>query len=124
MPVLYGGNIRIPLQDVSGETITFIFPGYDDERMQKGIQKLLDSRFTVTRRGVDKSSATKARCHFFDTLCCNVENLQYRGEGGEVRELDAQVPNWQGHIPPNVKVSVAMRFEEQETLSDTDREDL
>ena len=104
------------------ETLKFTFPGGHDPQFQQTKKKFLDSRIVQRGRKMVNRS-TDARIDFFDKTCSAVETLTEMREGHEVNIMDSE--GWQKKVPVEIKVAlVAQHFEEKESLSAEDEEDL
>tara|TARA_Y100000310_G_scaffold116771_1_gene115456 strand:- start:7745 stop:8110 length:366 start_codon:yes stop_codon:yes gene_type:complete len=100
------------------EHVGFIFPGWSDQELQKGIDTLLETRQVIEGRKVEDNSQ-QARLKFFDAHCQSVENAADEMDG---EEKDLMTFNdWQARIPSSWKTSIVMQhFEERGTLSEAD----
>ena len=116
MPVKLSEEICVVIEQ-GGEDVKAYFPPGDDPLMIAAVKKLVSTR-TKARRGgsvVDKSF--DARCTFFDSQCIRVENVEAKNAEGQYVPI-VQIESWKGKIPPNWKLSFAIHFEEQATLSE------
>lgn len=104
------------------ETLRFTFPGQTDPDFQTAKKKFLDSRIVQRgRRMVNRSN--QARIDFFDKHCSDVQLLEEMVDGKPVNIMGS--PGWNQKVDVVIKVSiVAQAFEEKETLSPEDEEDL
>ena len=111
--------MEIPGADI---TVVFEFPPYSDPDFQKGIKHLLANRFQQKGGGRKvRNRTTDARVDFFDRHCIGATG--YLVNGTEL--MEAKPEGWKQMIPPNHKSTiVGAEFEEKETLTDEEREDL
>lgn len=105
------------------ETLTFEFPGASDAKFQAGKKKFLDSRIVQRGRKMVNRS-TDARIEFFDEFCSSVQVLEEPdGNGGTDNIMDS--PDWQSKVDVVLKVAVvSQNFEEKESLTAEDEDDL
>lgn len=121
MPLKISEDIRVTMPTESGDPAVFIFPAYDDEDMRKAVRVLLDTRYKQRGRGKVQNKQVQARRIFFDKMCSGCEGVEYRGKP----IMEALPDGWKQKIPDNIVSSiVSAEFEERETLSDDEREDL
>lgn len=122
MPLNISDDVRVTLPLGGGDQAVFIFPPYDDAEMRRQVRVLLDNRYKQRGgRGKVQNKATEARRTFFDKMCTGCEGVEYNGKPIQEALPDA----WKSKIPDNIVSSiVSVEFEERETLSDEDREDL
>jgi len=104
------------------ETIFFTFPATGDKEFETGKKKLLNNRIIMKgRRTINR--ANEERSAFFDQWCSQVEGLEIMEKGKRVDLMSTD--GWKGMVGVEMKVSVvAQHFEEKETLTEEDREDL
>ena len=106
------------------ETLTFTFPGAADREFQAGKKKFLDSRIVQRGRKMVNRS-TDARIEFFDQFCSRVDTLEEPTDDGTTVVNIMDKPDWQSKVDIVIKVAVvAQNFEEKESLSVEDEEDL
>ncbi len=83
------------------------------------IKAFLNGRFIRRGNKVEDQSVT-SRERFVDTLLIRVHNIEIKDEGGNYIPLTPAIAGWKERIPLNWKTSIAVKFEEQETLSEED----
>jgi hypothetical protein len=115
MAVKLSDEVKISIL-VQDEEVHAVFPGYGDSEMQEAIKKLLSGRFTAGRGGRAQDKSMDARLRFFNTMCLRVENVELP----DGTPLGPSVDNWRAQVPVNWKVSFALNFEEQNTLTEDD----
>jgi|TARA_R110000824_G_scaffold190214_2_gene371640 hypothetical protein len=113
MAVKLSDEVKITIL-IQNEEVHAVFPGYGDKEMQEAIKKLLSSRFTAGRGGRAQDKSMDARIRFFNTMCLRVENVELP----DGTPLLSTVENWRAEVPVNWKVSFALPFEEQNTLTE------
>jgi len=105
------------------ESLTFTVPGPTDPEFQRGKKKFLDSRIVQKgRRMVNRS--IDARIDFFDKWCTRVDTLEEeKPDGSVVNIMDGD--GWLAKVDVVMKCAVvAQHFEEKESLTAEDMEDL
>jgi hypothetical protein len=90
---------------------------------QAAKKKFLDSRIVQRgKRMVNRS--TDARIEFFDRQCARVDTLEEPNSDGGTNNI-METDGWQKKVPVEIKVAIiAQAFEEKESLSPEDEEDL
>lgn len=95
------------------------------------LKTFLRNRFARKGTRFDDKSI-EAREQFIDNLLVGCKNVEVKGspyitsegtQSGWVN-LNPEMPGWKNQIPLNWKTSVAMKFEEQEALSQDDEKNL
>lgn len=82
------------------------------------VKEFLKSRF-VRKGGKMVDQSVEAREKFVNTLLVDCENVEIKKDGVAV-SLKSGIPDWTSYIPLNWKTSIAIKFEEQETVSEED----
>lgn len=82
------------------------------------LKAFLSSRWEH-RRNKMEDRTVEARERFIDALLIDVENVAVR-VGDQAVPLTKDMADWKSRIPVNWKTSLAIRFEEQETLTGDD----
>jgi hypothetical protein len=120
MPLIISDDVRVSMPTDTGAPAVFIFPPYDDDKMRAAVRRLLDDRYKQRGKKV-QNKAVQARRVFFDQTCTGCEGVEYKGKPIQ----EALPDSWKTKIPDNIVSSiVSAEFEERETLSDDEREDL
>ena len=115
MPVRLSDEQCIVLP-VGNEDIRAYFPPADDPEMVRAVRKLFADRGTTGRGGNALVKMFDARIRFFDSQCSRVENAEAKNETGEYVPL-CDLADWKEKFPSQYKVSIALQFEEQATLT-------
>ena len=104
------------------ETLVFTFPGSADGPFQQGKKRFLENRIVQKgRRTVNRT--VPARIEFFDKHCIRVDTLEEMVDGQPKNIMDSD--GWQSKIDVVMKCAVvAQHFEEKESLTAEDQEDL
>tara|TARA_Y100000034_G_C6586040_1_gene254391 strand:+ start:93 stop:488 length:396 start_codon:yes stop_codon:yes gene_type:complete len=105
------------------ETLKFTFPGQTDPAWQAAKKKFLDNRYVQKGRKMVNVS-NDARIALFDQHCLRVDTLEEpNSDGGTNNIMEAE--GWQKKVPVEIKVAIISQgFEEKESLSAEDQEDL
>ena len=120
--LITGDEVRVRI-DLAEGFIVAVFPPHGDPDFERAKKELLDSRWTMTRRGRTENHTVQARIRFFDAQCQKIEGWQHRQDGQLVDAMT--LPDWKQRFPTELKVSVVgQNFEERETLNEEDRESL
>lgn len=86
----------------------------------KELRSFLQPRFEIRENCIEDHSV-EVREEFIDSLLVGCENIEIR-INGIYKPLSPEVADWKELIPLSWKISVALQFEEQKTISEKEVE--